>query len=171
MATANDPRGLRRFVSKQLEDHDRALRELKAGRKAGCWSWWVFPTPPFIKNGEHVGSPTNKIYELKDDAEGLAYLAFGELRSNYLAILSVMSASLEAGVEPRRLLGIDVPRAEASVRYFAHLATLGDGDEELAAACQRARALLKPPAKGGAARSLLASSSSARKRAHADGGE
>ena len=40
--------------------------------------------------------------------------------------------------EPVRLLGIDVPRAEASVKYFSHLATLAS-DEEMGAACRRAK--------------------------------
>jgi hypothetical protein len=71
------------------------------------------PTAPFIRNGQRVGSSTNRMYELENDAEGLAYLQYGELRANYLEVLGVMNASLEGGVEPRRLLGIDVPRAEA----------------------------------------------------------
>mmetsp|Transcript_43970 Transcript_43970/g.143049 ORF Transcript_43970/g.143049 Transcript_43970/m.143049 type:complete len:201 (+) Transcript_43970:3-605(+) len=143
---AADPHDMQRFASKQALDHDRAVRELKDGRKAGCWSWWIFPTPPFIRNGERVGSPINQVYELADDAEGLAYLLFrdGQLRSNYLAVLDAMSGSLEEGVEPRRLLGIDVPRAVASVRYFSHLATLGDGDEALRDGCERALGLLVP---------------------------
>jgi len=142
--TSSDPHNFERFVARQREDHARALRELTAGQKAGCWSWWIFPTPPFLKNGVPVGSGTNRLYELKNDAEGLAYLAYGQLRDNYLAIVDAMNQSLADGVEPHRLLGIDVPRAEASAKYFSHLAELGDGDEELGAACQRALALLRP---------------------------
>ena len=147
-SAAADPYNVERFAVKQREDHARALRELRNGRKAGCWSWWVFPTPPFIRNGMRVGSPINQIYELADDAEGRAYLEHGDLRANYLAIVGAMNASLESGVAPRRLLGIDVPRAEASVRYFAHLATLAS-DDELGALCTRAQPLLKGQAPAG----------------------
>ena len=53
--TTTDPHNLKRFISKQATDHRRALQELNNGRKAGCWSWWIFPTPPFIRNGQRVG--------------------------------------------------------------------------------------------------------------------
>ena len=141
-SASDDPHNLNRFVSKQQADHARALKELRAGQKAGCWSWWIFPTPPFVRNGVRVGSGTNRVYELEDDREGFAYLAFGNLRANYLSIVSTMNSSLEGGVEPRRLLGIDVPRAEASAKYFEHLAREAD-DEELGDACRRALELLK----------------------------
>ena len=145
-SASDDPHNLNRFVAKQHADHGRALKELRAGRKAGCWSWWIFPTPPFVRNGERVGSGTNQVYELKDDREGLAYLAHGNLRANYLSIIDAMNSSLEGGVEPRRLLGIDVPRAEASAKYFEHLAREAD-DEQLGVACRRALELLKPKRK------------------------
>ena len=141
-AVGSDPHNLQRFVSKQNEDHTRALKELQNGRKAGCWSWWIFPTPPFIRDGRRVGSGLNLVYEIKDDAEGLAYLAHPSLRTNYLEIVGAMSSSLEAGVTPTRLLGIDVPRAMSSVRYFLKLSTMGDGDETVGDACRLAIGLL-----------------------------
>ena len=55
-----DPHNLRRFVSKAREYHAQALGELQAGHKASCWSWYVLPTPPFIKNGREVGSGINR---------------------------------------------------------------------------------------------------------------
>lgn len=118
----NEPHDLQRFVRKQKHDHPTALQELSDGHKQNCWSWWIFPTPPFIRNGRRVGSGINQIYELKDNEEGLAYLGHGDLRANYLAILGAMNSSLARGVTPRRLLGIDVARAEASVKYFVHCA-------------------------------------------------
>merc|ERR1711924_492258 len=107
------------------------------------WSWWIFPTPPFLINGKPAGSETNRIYELKNDTEGFAYLQYGNLRENYLAILDVMNQALQDGVEPRRLLGMDVPRVEASVKYFLHLSSLEEGDQLLAEKCQQALSLLR----------------------------
>ena len=159
---------LERFEKKQDIDHSRALRELRNGRKAGCWSWWIFPTPPFIRNGQRIGSPMNQVYELIDDDEGLAYLAFNNLRANYLEIVTAMNDSLAAGVQPRMLLGIDVPRALASVTYFEKLASMAS-DAELGEACCHARTLLtdtKPAcssggnSKGGKAAPVSASSAS-----------
>ena len=151
-ASESGSHDLHRFVAKQREDHALALRELQNGCKRSCWSWWIFPTPPFIRNGRRVGSGLNLVYEIKDDTEGLAYIAHRLLRANYLEIVNAMNGALEAGVRPTRLLGIDVPRAESSVRYFEKLSFLGDGDKELGAVCHRALELLRPPS-GGAATS------------------
>lgn len=140
---SRDPYNLRRFTQEQETDHRKALKELGNGRKSSCWSWWIFPTPPFIRNGQHVGSPTNWKYEIKDDDEGLAYLQFSNLRSNYVSVVSVANEQLAAGTPPRKLLGIDVPRFEASTRYFRKLGELA-GDEELVAVCARSHALLHP---------------------------
>lgn len=38
-----DPHDLDRFVRAQEGDHDRALAELRAGRKRSHWMWYVFP--------------------------------------------------------------------------------------------------------------------------------
>lgn len=38
-----DPFDLARFVSAQAGVHERACRELLAGRKASHWMWFVFP--------------------------------------------------------------------------------------------------------------------------------
>ena len=132
---------LHRFVQKQAADHECALRELLEGQKMGCWSWWIFPTPPFISNGRRCGSGLNKVYEIVDDEEGLAYLKLAQLRSNYLQIVAAVNEALEAGVEPKKLLGIDVPRVEASARYFEYLAGKAE-DAELALACRTALDLL-----------------------------
>ena len=141
-----DPHRLSRFLIKQQEDHRKAVKELQNGRKCSCWSWWIFPTPPWIVNGVRKGSATNWEYELKNDAAGTAYIRNRTLRANYLEVLDAMNTSLESGVTPSRLLSIDVPRAEASCKYFKHLATLGDGDTDLGAACARALKLLRPQA-------------------------
>ena len=81
------------------------------------------------------------MYEIADDDEGLAYLKYGSLRDNFLAVTTACNEQLAAGTEPRKLLGIDVPRFAASVKYFEKLATKGD-DAELAAVCARAVELL-----------------------------
>lgn len=140
---ASDPYNLRRFTRRQETDHTRALRELRKGRKQGCWSWWIFPTPPFIRNGQRVGSPTNFEYEIENDDEGIAYLKFANLRENYLAVVGTANDQLAAGTKPAKLLGIDVPRFEASTRYFLKLGDLVD-DKELSAVCERSHALLHP---------------------------
>jgi uncharacterized protein (DUF1810 family) len=38
-----DPHDLARFVQAQEDDFDRALAEIRAGRKRSHWMWYVFP--------------------------------------------------------------------------------------------------------------------------------
>ena len=131
-----DPHNLRRFVSKAHEYHNQALSELRSGHKASCWSWYVLPTPPFIKHGREVGSGTNRHFAIRSDEEAQAYLADEPLRRNYFEVVSAMDEQLARGVKPVRLLGIDVPRGVASVNFMgpqAHAA----GDEELSTLCER----------------------------------
>jgi len=39
----NDPYNLKRFLDAQATSYDRALAELKAGRKRSHWMWYIFP--------------------------------------------------------------------------------------------------------------------------------
>ena len=122
----------------------------------------MLPTPPFIRNGRRCGSWQNQIYELADDDECRAYLAWGgpnhpgkhigmvDLRANYLAIMNVSAAKLEAGVAARRLVGGDAPRLKASAAYFGKIAA-ESGDEELAAAALRVVDLMDNPPQRAAA--------------------
>lgn len=42
-AGSGDPHDLDRFVRAQARDYDRALAELRGGRKRSHWMWYVFP--------------------------------------------------------------------------------------------------------------------------------
>ena len=67
-----DPFDLARFVSAQEEGDTylRALAELRLGRKAGHWMWFVFPQI------DGLGfSPTSRYFGIKSLAEARAYLA------------------------------------------------------------------------------------------------
>ena len=135
MATraASDPHNLLRFVAKHGTYFSQAMAELRAGRKSSCWSWYLLPTPPFIKNGEEVGSGTNRKYALRTDEEAKQYLAHLTLRTNYLEMMRVVASQLEEGVNPTRLMGIDVPRLKASAAYIERMAR--QDDPEMCAAC------------------------------------
>jgi uncharacterized protein (DUF1810 family) len=67
-----DPFDLARFVSAQDEGgtYQRALAELRRGRKAGHWMWFVFPQI------DGLGfSPTSRYFGISSLAEARAYLA------------------------------------------------------------------------------------------------
>ena len=67
---AGDPYDLQRFVLAQSRDYDRALSEIKRGRKSSHWMWYIFPQI------DGLGfSPTSRHYSIKSTEEAMAYLA------------------------------------------------------------------------------------------------
>ena len=70
MKGASDSYDLNRFVQAQEADYDRALLEIKRGRKSSHWMWYIFP------QFEGLGfSTTSRLYSIKSIAEAEAYLA------------------------------------------------------------------------------------------------
>lgn len=66
---SNDPYDLDRFVRAQAPDYDRALSELRDGKKRSHWMWYIFPQI------EGLGqSPMSHRYSIKSAAEARAYL-------------------------------------------------------------------------------------------------
>jgi uncharacterized protein (DUF1810 family) len=66
---ADDPHDLGRFVSAQADDFERALAEIKAGRKRSHWMWYIFPQI------DGLGfSAMSRRYSIKSLDEARAYL-------------------------------------------------------------------------------------------------
>jgi uncharacterized protein (DUF1810 family) len=64
-----DPYGLARFVEAQDRVYDRALSEIRSGRKASHWMWFIFP------QFEGLGfSGMSKRFSIRSLAEAEAYL-------------------------------------------------------------------------------------------------
>ena len=72
----DDPYGLARFVAAQDAGgtYERALAELRAGRKAGHWMWFVFPQIAGLGQSE-----TSRRYAITSLAEATAYLQHDRL--------------------------------------------------------------------------------------------
>lgn len=67
---SSDPHDLNRFVKAQADDYDRALSEIRSGRKRSHWMWYIFP------QYEGLGySATSRHYSIKSRAEAEAYLS------------------------------------------------------------------------------------------------
>jgi uncharacterized protein (DUF1810 family) len=65
-----DPHDLNRFVRAQEDDYERALSEIKGGRKRSHWMWYVFPQV------DGLGfSATSRRYSIKSLGEAKAYLS------------------------------------------------------------------------------------------------
>lgn len=68
-AMSDDPHDLKRFLQAQKSDYQRALSEVKCGRKRSHWMWYIFP------QFDGLGfSATSKRYAIKSVAEAKAYL-------------------------------------------------------------------------------------------------
>merc|ERR1719387_155102 len=105
----SDAYELRRFTTAQADAFPRAVAELRKGRKRSCWMWYVCPTPPFVVDGEEVGSAKNRRYAIRSAEEGRAFLNFRDggvnLRANYLEVLAVVSDQLATGRTLVQLFG------------------------------------------------------------------
>jgi uncharacterized protein (DUF1810 family) len=87
-----DPYDLQRFVDAQANVFDRALSEIKSGRKRSHWMWFIFPQV------EGLGtSSMSKRYAIRSIAAAKAYLAHPLLGPRLLecaeAALAVQTSS------------------------------------------------------------------------------
>lgn len=105
---------LDRFVDAQAGTYDRALAELRAGRKTGHWMWWIFPQVAGLGM-----SPTSRAYAVADLAEARAYLRHDVLGPRLLECCRAL-LDLE-GVSAEQVLGsVDAMKLRSSMTLFAH---------------------------------------------------
>lgn len=88
----DDPHDLNRFVRAQANDYQRALAELRSGRKRSHWMWYVFPQ---VKG---LGlSSTSERFAIRSLDEARAYVAHPRLGLRLLecaeAVLAVEGRS------------------------------------------------------------------------------
>ena len=67
--SADDPHDLDRFVLAQAGDYERALAEIRAGRKRSHWMWYIFPQIDVLGF-----SSMSRRYSIKSLDEARAYL-------------------------------------------------------------------------------------------------
>jgi uncharacterized protein (DUF1810 family) len=109
---------LERFVQAQEKDgsYERALAELKAGRKTGHWIWWIFPQLRGLGT-----SHNSTFYGLADGYEAHAYFLHPVLGPRYRECVAVVHRHLcQDGVDPGVLMGsdIDVLKLRSSLKLF-----------------------------------------------------
>ena len=113
---------LERFLRAQDNgsSYERALAELKAGRKTGHWIWWVFPQ---LKG---LGTSHNStFYGLADEAEARAYLEHPILWTRYRECVMIVHGHLcKDGRSPLELMGseVDVLKLCSSLELFLKVA-------------------------------------------------
>ncbi|HJV40310.1 DUF1810 domain-containing protein [Caulobacter sp.] len=78
---------LNRFVEAQAGTYETALAELRRGRKASHWMWFVFPQIAGLGS-----SPTARFYAIADLAEARAYLAHPVLGARLREVVAAITA-------------------------------------------------------------------------------
>jgi uncharacterized protein (DUF1810 family) len=109
----DDPFDLNRFVGAQSGTYDRALAELRNGRKDGHWIWFIFPQLAGLGM-----SSMSMAYSLTGVDEARAYLAHPllgpRLRACFDALLAVDGRTADA------ILGaVDAVKVRSSATLFA----------------------------------------------------
>src|SRR4051812_12065392 len=72
---------LKRFLDAQENDYERALAEIKRGRKQSHWMWYIFPQIAGLGSSE-----TSRFYAVKTKAEAELYLAHPVLGARLVRI-------------------------------------------------------------------------------------
>jgi uncharacterized protein (DUF1810 family) len=116
--TGDDPYDLDRFVRAQDlgATYERAVDELRAGRKKGHWMWFVFPQIAGLGRSE-----TSRRYAISSLAEARAYLAHPILGPRLIACATILAMTgLKSAV---LMLGeLDAQKLRSSMTLFARAA-------------------------------------------------
>ena len=94
----NDPHDLNRFLLAQQDNYERALAEVKNGRKRTHWMWYIFPQI----DGLGFSSMARR-YGIKNADEARAYLAHPTLGPRLLTCAEAVVAN--AGSNATEIFG------------------------------------------------------------------
>ena len=112
-----DPFNLTRFVEAQnrMGGYDRALGELRHGRKDSHWIWWVFPQLAGL-----AMSSTSREYSIYSLEEARAYLDHPVLGPRLREVTTVMIGHTERKADA--ILGADDVKFLSSMTLFMRAA-------------------------------------------------
>jgi uncharacterized protein (DUF1810 family) len=107
---------LERFVEAQEGVYERALAEIRSGRKQSHWMWFIFPQLECLGR-----SVTAKKYGIRNLAEASAYLAHPVLGPRLVGISEAMLANAPAAAAA--VLGsVDAMKLRSCATLFAEAA-------------------------------------------------
>jgi uncharacterized protein (DUF1810 family) len=116
--TTEDAYRLQRFVAAQDAggSYDRAVAELRAGRKTSHWMWFIFPQIAGLGY-----SPTAQMYAISSLGEARAYLAHPVLGARLLECATILVGL--AGRTAEQIFGeVDALKLRSSITLFMHAA-------------------------------------------------
>ena len=124
-AMAADPFNLQRFIDAQESVYERALTEIRAGRKQSHWMWFIFPQYAGLGS-----SPTSRQYAIKSVDEATAYLEHPVLGARLIECAQAVLA-----IEKRSAADIfghpDDLKLRSSATLFAAVSDPGSVFEQL----------------------------------------
>ena len=106
----NDPHDLNRFLLAQQDDYERAVAEVKNGRKRTHWMWYIFPQI----DGLGFSSMARR-YGIKNADEARAYLAHPILGPRLLTCAG--SGGCQCGEQRHRNLWLTRRSEVAIIRH------------------------------------------------------
>jgi uncharacterized protein (DUF1810 family) len=114
----DDPYDLQRFVDAQDASgtYDRALAELRNGRKMSHWMWFVFPQIAGLGR-----SPTSKRYAISSLDEAQAYLRHPVLGPRLAGSARILTERQD-GDAARIFGGLDAQKLRSSMTLFQRAA-------------------------------------------------
>jgi uncharacterized protein (DUF1810 family) len=117
MENLSDPHDLQRFVTAQDQGgtYERALAELRAGRKTSHWMWFVFPQIAGLGQ-----SATSRRYAIESLEEARAYLDHPVLGPRLVECAQALLA--HEGLSAEEIMGgIDGVKLRSSMTLFSRV--------------------------------------------------
>ena len=110
-----EPSHLQRFVEAQSGGvYERALGELRQGRKQSHWMWFIFP-----QHRDLGRSDIAKYYGLSGGDEAAAYLAHPLLGARWRECVQAVDEHLRAGMSLEAIVGqVDAMKYRSSLEIF-----------------------------------------------------
>jgi len=106
---------LKRFLDAQENDFERALAEIKRGRKQSHWMWYIFPQIKGLGSSE-----TSRFYAVKDRAEAELYLAHPVLGARLVEISEAL-LEIEGKTANQIFVSPDDVKLKSSMTLFGAL--------------------------------------------------
>lgn len=104
---------LNRFIEAQNRDYDTALAEIRAGKKASHWMWYIFPQLKGLGR-----SSTSEYYGLSGIKEAQAYLSDPILKARLIEITDAVLAHKDKSAE-EIFGGIDAKKLRSCMTLFS----------------------------------------------------
>ncbi|HEY1712189.1 MAG TPA: DUF1810 domain-containing protein [Solirubrobacteraceae bacterium] len=119
----HDPHDLARFLAAQHDTYQRAVTELRAGRKTGHWMWFVFPQIAGL--GHSAMSQRYAIVSLDEARAYLHHPVLGPRLAECAAILIALGAT-----DAEQIFGaIDAVKLRSSITLFARASDASDASD------------------------------------------